>query len=213
MIRGEPGPETAAHAGWDLLGQEPPQVRALPVTEVAVVLPRSREPQREVHLDNCERDRVPVVLRPSGGGAVVLAPGMVTVSALAPLFGPRSTAQLFARFCGVVADALAALGVPPLELRGVSDLCLGDRKLVGSSLRLMQHRVLFQASVLVDADLQLLDRYLPYPSRVPAYRQGRPHREFVTTLAQAGFPLTPEAVAAALERQFRHALATVAASG
>lgn len=213
VILGTTSPEIAAHAAWDLLSQTPPQVRALPVTELAVVLPRSRDPQREVFLDRCARDHVPVVVRPSGGGAVVLAPGMVTVSVLAPLTGPRHTGQLFARYCRWVAEALGELGVPRLTLRGVSDLCLGDRKVVGSSLRLLLHSVLFQASVLVDPDLELLDRYLPYPSRAPEYRRGRPHSEFVTTLAQEGFAVATEAVATALTRVFRRALASPDASG
>ncbi len=213
VVLGNPSEEIARHVAWDLLALPAPQVRALPARQVAVVLPRSREPQREVYLQACERDHVPVVRRPSGGGAVVLGPGVVTVSALAPLSGPRNTSQLFVRFCGLVSRALQRLGVPPLELRGVSDLCLGDRKLVGSSLRLLLHSVLFQASVLVEADLSLLDRYLPFPSRAPDYRQGRPHRDFVTTLAQAGFPITPEAVATALEHEFCAALASDGGSG
>lgn len=213
VVLGEPPLELAKHAAWDLLTLPAPQVRALPATQVAVVLPRSREPHREVYLERCERDHVPVVRRPSGGGAVVLAPGVVTVSVLAPLSGPRNSSQLFARFCGLVAQALQQLGVPRLELRGVSDLCLGDRKVVGSSLRLLLDTVLFQASVLVDADLSLLEHYLPFPSRAPDYRQGRSHRHFVTTLAQAGFPVKPEAVAAALEHEFRQALASGGGSG
>ncbi|MFN3412919.1 MAG: biotin/lipoate A/B protein ligase family protein [Thermoanaerobaculum sp.] len=213
VVLGDPSEEIARHLAWDLLTLPAPQVRALPVREVAVVLPRSRDPHREVYLQNCERDHVPVVRRPSGGGAVVLAPGVVTVSALAPLTGPRNTSQLFTRFCGLVSHALQRLEVPPLQLRGVSDLCLGDRKVVGSSLRLLLKTVLFQASVLVDADLSLLDRYLPFPSRAPDYREGRPHRDFVTTLAKAGFPRQPEVVAAALEHEFRQALASDGGSG
>lgn len=213
VVLGNPSEEIAQHVAWDLVMLPAPQVRALPATEVAVVLPRSREPQREVFLKACERDHVPVVRRPSGGGAVVLGPGVVTVSALAPLSGPRNTSQLFVRFCDLVSRALQRLDVPTLQLRGVSDLCLGDRKVVGSSLRLLLNSVLFQASVLVDADLLLLERYLPFPSRAPDYRQGRPHREFVTTLAQAGFPIAPEAVAAALKHEFCQALASDGGSG
>ncbi len=213
VVLGKPSLAIERHVAWDLLTLPAPQVRALPVTEVAVVLPRSREPRREVYLERCERDHVPVVRRPSGGGAVVLAPGVVTVSALAPRTGAQHTSQLFTRFGGLVAQALQQLGVPRLELRGVSDLCLGDRKVVGCSLRLLLHTVLFQASVLVDADLSLLERYLPFPSRAPAYRQGRPHRDFVTTLALVGYPRRAEDVARALHEVFRAALASGEGSG
>ncbi|MGC8917458.1 MAG: lipoate--protein ligase family protein [Thermoanaerobaculum sp.] len=213
VVSGTPGPDVARHVAWDLLSLPPPQLRVLPVSSVAVVLPRSRDPGREVFLDRCARDGVPVVRRPSGGGAVVLAPGVVTLSALAPLQGPRHVPALFARFCGLVVQGLEDLGVPPLRLQGVSDLCLGDRKVVGSSLRLLAHAVLFQASVLVSVNVALLERYLPLPSRAPDYRKGRPHREFVTTLEAAGFSLTPAEVEAGLRARFLQTLASDPASG
>lgn len=208
LVCGQASPELAAHLAWDLLDLPPPQVRALPVQLLAVVLPYSRQPQREVYLDRCVAEGVPVVRRPSGGGAVLLAPGVVTLSALAPLTGGRSVEKLFARFCFLLADGLAAGGVSGLTRRGVSDLCLGDRKVIGTALRLLQERVLFQASVLVDANLELIERYLPYPSRAPAYRGGRSHSQFLTTLRAAGHAWSCGQVAEALAACFARALAS-----
>lgn len=196
-----PSPHALALAGVDLPALAPPVVRVSPVREVVVVLPRSRRPEAEVHLANCERDGVPVVFRPSGGGAVVLSPGVVAMSLLAPRedSGPFPDPH-FARFGSLVAAALAACGVTGITQRGVSDLCLGERKLAGSALRLWRGRVLYQVSVLVNPDLTLMDRYLPMPSRQPAYRRHRPHREFVTTLREAGSSLSAEQVAEVLRR-------------
>jgi len=192
-----PSEHVLALAGLPLAGAPPPRVEALAAREVAVVLSRSRDAAREVRLDACRRDRVAVVVRPSGGGAVVLAPGVVVASALHLADGGFPD-RYFARFCAAAAAALAACGVAPTARLGVSDLCLGDRKIAGTSLRLWRERVLFQISVLVDPDLALLDRYLAEPSRAPAYRAGRPHREFVTSLREAGFAVRREALAAAL---------------
>lgn len=208
LVGGQASPELAAHLAWDLLELSPPQVRVLAVQQLAVVLPYSRQPQREVYLERCAADGVPVVRRPSGGGAVLLAPGVVTLSALAPLTGSRSVEKLFARFCGWLTDGLAACGVAGLSMQGVSDLCLGDRKVVGTALRLLRDRVLFQASVLVDASLELIERYLPYPSRAPAYRAGRSHSQFLTTLAAAGYAVSCGQVAEALAARFVRALAS-----
>ncbi len=163
-------------------------VRVEEAREIVVVLSRSRDPEREVFLDRCRADGVAVVVRPSGGGAVVLAPGVVAASVVV-VADPRVRfpEPYFRSFCGAVGGALATCGVVGLEVRGTSDLTLGDRKVAGSSLRLWQGWVLFQVSVLVDADVGMLERYLRAPSREPAYRQGRPHREFVITLRAAGF--------------------------
>ena len=190
-----------ALAGVDLVPAAAPVVRVEEAREVVVVLSRSRDPEREVFLSRCREDGVPVVVRPSGGGAVVLAPGVVAASLVAPA-DPRVRfpEPYFRRYCGVVAEALAVCGVVGLEIRGISDLTVGERKVAGSSLRLWQGWVLFQVSVLVDADVSLLERYLRAPSREPPYRRGRPHREFVVTLRGAGLPVACAHIVEALRR-------------
>ena len=194
-----PTAHALALAGTDLPDARPPIVRVEEAREVVVVLSRSRDPRCEVFLERCAADRVPVVVRPSGGGAVVLAPGIVAASVLRSAGGgDRFPEPHFRRLCGAAAEALVACGVAGVAMRGVSDLCIGERKVAGSSIRLAGGNVLFQISVLVAPDLGLLERYLRHPSREPDYRRGRPHREFVTSLREAGFSVAPSRVAAAL---------------
>ena len=196
---GAPSPHAFSLAGTDLLAVPPPLVRVEEAREVVVVTSRSRDPGREIFLARCCRDGVAVVIRPTGGGAVVLGPGVVAASVVrhaAPL--GHFPEPYFHVYCGLVAGALSACSVPGVEMRGTSDLCLGDSKIAGSSLRLWKDRALFQVSLLVDMDVALIDRYLRAPSREPAYRQGRPHREFVVTLREAGFAVTCGELIAAL---------------
>ena len=194
-----PSPHALSLAGVDLPAAAPPLVRSEAAAETVVVLSRSRDPRREIDLDACAHDRVPVVVRPSGGGAVVLSRGVVAASVLAAA-DPRERFQefYFRRYCAAVAAVLQACGAAGVAMDGVSDLRLGDRKVAGSSLRLWGEKVLFQVSVLVCPDLALMERYLRHPSREPAYRRGRPHREFVTTLAEAAGRTDAERVAALL---------------
>jgi lipoate-protein ligase A len=203
-----PSRHLASVAGLDLESLSPPVLRVEAVRELGVVLSRGRAPGQELFLERCWRDRVPVVVRPSGGGAVVLTPGVVAASLLdhadpsEPFPGPY-----FCRYCAQVKEALNGCGVTGISVRGTSDLCLGERKIAGSSLRLWQGRVLFQVAVLVDADIALLERYLRMPSRQPAYRRGRSHREFVTTLALEGHTVSAQEVAAALRTTLAAGLA------
>ncbi len=194
-----PSRHLASVAGLDLLSVPPPAVRAEAVRELAVVLSRGRDPDREVYLERCRRDRVPVLVRPSGGGAVVVAPGIAVASVLDYADPGKHFPQTYFRhFCARVIEGLASCGVAGMGVRGTSDLCLAERKIAGSSLRLWQGRVLFQVAVLVEADLGLLERYLRMPSREPPYRRGRSHRDFVTSLRSEGFGVGTEDVAAAL---------------
>jgi lipoate-protein ligase A len=137
---------------------------------------------------------------------------MVTLSALAPLALGRQVDRLFNFFCSWVVKGLQLLGVRELSLEGVSDLCVAERKVVGTALRLLRDKVLFQASVLVDPPLALLPRYLPYPSRAPAYRKGRSHLDFVTSLKELGYTLTPQGVAEGLSFAFHRALGNLSAN-
>lgn len=205
--RTAPSSHAISLAGQDLVSQEPPILRVDQVREVVVVLPRSRDPEREVFLDRCRAERIPVVVRPSGGGAVVLAPGVVAASLLvAKPPGDTFPERHFRRYCGAVAAALTRAGAREVAVRGVSDLALGDRKVAGSALRLWRGRTLFQISLLVDPDVELFERYLAMPSRVPDYRNGRRHRDFVTTLHAAGLDLSRSGAADLLG----HALAPFA---
>jgi lipoate-protein ligase A len=194
-----PSPHALALAGVDLVSARAPLVRVEEAREVVVVLSRSRDPEREVFLGHCREDGVPVVVRPSGGGAVVLAPGVAASSVVAPADPHgRFPEPYFRRFCGASVGALEACGAAGVVVRGVSDLALGERKVAGSSLRLWEGWVLFQLSVLVDVDVSLLERYLRAPSREPAYRRGRAHRDFVTTLRAEGVIASGSQVVAAL---------------
>jgi lipoate---protein ligase len=199
-------PEPSAHAlklaGRHLVDADPPRVEACEAGELVVVISHSRDPEREIRLERCRRDGVSVVQRPSGGGAVVLMPGVVVLSALYEATGSLFPEPHFAHCCSAVTAALSRCGVTGVVRRGVSDLCLGDRKIAGTSLRLWRSRALFQAAILVDADVGLIGRYLAVPTRAPEYRAGRDHPDFVVTLRAAGFAATPAAVVAALHDLF-----------
>jgi lipoate-protein ligase A len=200
-VQGGLSAHTAALAGLDLFAAGSPAVRAQIARERVVVLSRSRSPGREVHLQHCRDDGVSVVIRPSGGGAVVLGPGVVVATIIAPISATHLPEPHFRRFCSAAQRAFLTLGVRDPSIRGVSDICVGDRKIAGSSLRIWGGLVLYQIAILVDLDLALLERYLPHPSREPTYRAQRPHREFVCNLRTLGLPATPKEICAAIAEE------------
>jgi len=165
-----------------------------------VVLGRSNQAERECDLETCRALGVPVVQRRGGGGAVVLLPGMVVVTLAGPTGESRDAGKLFCRVNKHLAALIEGLGVPALAHRGVSDLCLGERKILGCSLAFSRGFALYQGCLLVDCELGAIERCLRHPSREPAYRAGRSHGDFLTTLRRAGSKLSVEDVRAGLER-------------
>jgi len=172
---------------------------------LAVVLGRgNEEAEQSVFADRVRTDGVPVYRRPSGGEAVVLSPGTVAVSAVHRSALQASSRSYFHVFNEAVRAALAELGVADVSHRGISDLALGDRKIMGSSIHRNRHRVFYHAVLNLALNTDAMEAYLRPPARQPDYRLGRPHREFVTSLSAAGFPFSAETITTALTRAFQN---------
>lgn len=192
------------------LTQPLPWVCAYAQKRTEVVHGPSCDPAREIHLDQCRADSVPVVARRGGGGTVVLAPGMVVVGAV----GARRDNEIRSVY-RLVQDAIARVlekaGVQ-VSQRGISDLAVDGRKVAGSSLYLPRepHVYFYQCSLLVHGDLAVLDRYLAHPPREPDYREGRGHGTFCTTLRDAGCKLDAVGIALLLERELSREIAGAA---
>ena len=206
---------TVAPARWDddlieaCLDRGQSGVRAWEAPSVWVVLGRGNRPEQEVHLDRCARDGVPVLRRRGGGGAVVLAPGCLVLSLARPLPDPLRAAERMARTVGILGEVLGRITGLDLAVRGTGDLCVGERKVLGSSAFSRRGVFFYQASLLVSMDLGLVDRYLRHPSREPDYRRGRPHGAFLATLAGAGSPVDIGPCRAALEDGMRERLGEI----
>jgi lipoate-protein ligase A len=159
--------------------------------------------EQDVITEQAERDAVPVMRRRGGGGTVVLSPGQVVLALVAEVASPFQNLKYFRAINHWFRLALQTLGVTGVEDRGISDLAIRDKKILGTSLYRRRRILFYQASLLVDNDLALFDRYLRFPSRVPDYREGRDHLEFCTNLRLEGYSLSVGDVAAGLEAVVR----------
>ncbi|MCD4782307.1 MAG: lipoate--protein ligase family protein [Candidatus Eremiobacteraeota bacterium] len=151
-----------------------------------VVIGRGSREGNEIFRENCDRDGVPVFRRKTGGGAVVLSPGMLVFS-LAKRVGKEFHIREYAKQVNdIVIEFFLDIGVSGLSTCGISDVCMGNRKIMGSGMYRRKKILFFQGSMLVDPDLSLMDRYLKIPPKQPEYRKERTHRDFVTTLRKEG---------------------------
>ena len=126
---------------------------------------------------------------------------MVIVVVVGARVPSGSIPGIYERVHRPICDLLYACAGLRLMHEGISDLALEGRKVCGSSLYLCRTPALFcyQSSLMVDNDLSLIDRYLLHPPREPAYRAGRAHAQFCTSLRSGGAALTARMVASLLE--------------
>lgn len=178
-----------------------PDVMVYPFHETAVVLGRGSDPELELYVDAIHEDGIAVYRRKGGGCSVVLDPGNVI---LAFSFSNRknfSIHQLFALCSKHVIKTLQQCELPKIEQKGISDLAIGNQKIGGACLYLSKQTVLYSITLLVDANIDSIEKYLRYPPREPDYRKGRSHRDFVTTLLHVNPSLDYQEILTALKAE------------
>jgi lipoate-protein ligase A len=156
--------------------------------DVAVVIGYGQTAGREVHMDRCRSEAVPVIRRRGGGGAVVLMPGVLCMTVAFMSQQSDSPYYFFNKINQFLIDTLSSrFGIQDLSLSGISDIAISGRKILGCSMFKSRNLYFYQGSLLVHPDLARIERYLQHPSREPDYRQGRGHGEFVTSLRGMGY--------------------------
>jgi lipoate-protein ligase A len=161
-----------------------------------VVVGRSSKIDIEVRRDVCRAENVPILRRTSGGAAIVAGPGcLMYAMVLSYKRHPqlRVLSQAHRHVLGLLTSALEPF-VHDVQCRGTSDMTLGEFKFSGNSARCRREHFLYHGTLLYDFPLELIERYLATPPRMPDYRHNRPHGRFVANL-----PLKVETIRQALQ--------------
>ena len=122
-----------------------------------VVIGKNQNAFAEVDIDALQRDGVYLARRITGGGAVYHDLGNVNFSFISAQSG--ETGLDFAKFTAPILKALASLGIHA-ELSGRNDLLLDGQKFSGNAQYSANGRTLHHGTLLFDADLTVLPRYL-----------------------------------------------------
>jgi len=192
VVRANPGGADDP-LGESILDLRQPAVRLFEPTSIAAVLGRHQDPHRELVVSALQTDGRPIYRRVAGGGAVVLAPGMLVVALRLPRQGMAVDAY-FTRVNAILTPVIQQQVPVAVATRGHGDLALREtdgveRKILGASLRQSRDHAYYLGVLLVDDATALMRRYLAFPSREPDYRQGRDHAAFCTHLGRYGLRL------------------------
>jgi len=168
--------------------------------ETVIVLGQSNTPERSLIFENVLRDGIPVTKRPTGGEAVILTPQMAVITVAREFPGIARSKDFFMEVNAMILDLLSDLGVRNYGTRGISDITIGHRKILGSSMHRRENRLVYHAVLNLSEDPSIFEKYLRHPSREPDYRQHRSHSDFVTSLKKEGYNIHYQVIAAILSR-------------
>lgn len=168
----------------------------------AVVLGRGNAAASEVNEQQCALDNIAILRRRGGGGTVLLGPGILVISLVKHVRHQFRIKEYFQQINECIIAALRSLDVQNLTQQGHSDICIGDRKILGSSMYRKKYVLFYTASLMISNNTTEIDRYLQYPSKEPDYRKGRSHSAFLTTLSREYPQLTVERVKVAVDNVF-----------
>lgn len=146
----------------------------------AIVMGISGKPEELINKELFNKNPVPIIRRFSGGGTVVVEENTVFVTFI------FEKAKLKIDTCPQKLLEWTLVHYKPL-FEGIdfrlaeNDYCIGNKKIGGNAQYFTKDRILHHTSFLWDWKPEMM-QLLSMPAKVPAYRQGRDHSDFVTAL-------------------------------
>ena len=131
-----------------------------------VLLGRSQEACRVADVDFCRRERIELVRRVTGGGAVFMSPRMLAWDVVVDRRSWGSgLADLSRVICGGIVRGLSRLGVPG-HFRPPNAIVIGERKVSGSSGYMEGRSAVLQGTLLIEDEAPTMAKALRIPETV-----------------------------------------------
>src|SRR5690606_9664742 len=113
--------------------------------ETIIVLGQSNSVESSICTEAVAAAPLRVTKRPSGGETVILTPATVAFTVARQFPAMIQFREFFRMVNGVVIDGLRELGVTSLGSKGISDITIGNRKILGSSMRKVGDKLVYHA--------------------------------------------------------------------
>lgn len=146
----------------------------------AIVMGISGDTVSHLDTDAVRRDQIPVIRRFSGGGTVIVDENTLFITfimAKEELDLPAFPEPILLWSAEIYSSAWQ---IPHFQLIE-NDYCIGEKKCGGNAQYIKKDRWLHHTSFLLNYSEHNMN-YLKLPAKRPAYRQSRPHHEFLTKL-------------------------------
>lgn len=143
-----------------------------------------------------------ILKRPSGGHTVVLSPKTLVIAVVVktPELSPK---QLFSQVNATTINALKGLKISNLNENGISDISIGDKKILGSSMHKNKNYLFYHAVLNVLEEPSFIAKLLAHPTSEPDYRKQRSHIDFMTNILTHNPLITIDLVEERLNQCFK----------
>ncbi len=159
-------------------------------SQTYIILGRSNSNIEDVLVNGTKSPEVKILKRPSGGEAVILSPKMLVIAIKMPLLKGYKPSFYFQKSNTLIIKSLQKLGVQNLHSKGISDISIGEKKILGSAIFKGSDFMFYHAMLNISEEISTISKYLKHPLREPDYRKGRQHSEFVTSLHKMGYNIS-----------------------
>lgn len=132
-----------------------------------VIIGRNQDLDKEVDVAYCRANGIDIVRRRSGGGCVYADLGNIMLSYITP---GTDVAAVFARFTGMVAKQLRAMGIDA-QPTGRNDIAVGGRKISGNAFYHLPGRSIVHGTMLYATDMTHMQKAIT-PSRAKLLSKG-----------------------------------------
>lgn len=167
-----------------------------------LILGRSNTAENSLVEELVLSDKIDVYQRPSGGEAVLLSENTLVVSCKFKIKNVLKTHEYFDKINKKIIKALENQNVKNLYQKGISDISINEKKILGSSIYRKSDTVFYHAVINISEDIDNIQKYLKHPRKEPDYRKGRDHKSFVTNLKDEGYNIDVEILRKDLQDMF-----------
>ena len=128
----------------------------------SVIIGKHQNPLKEVNLEYCKNNNIPIIRRVSGGGTVYHDLGNINYSFID--LGKQESLVNFAKYSQPILDVLINLGVDA-KLEGKSDLKINGFKFSGNASHVHRNKVLHHGTLLFKSELNILQKSIKITKR------------------------------------------------
>ena len=167
-----------------------------------IVLGASNNPEESLNIENVVVDNIPVYKRNSGGQSVVITPKTIIISVVLFNKNYSKPKEIFQIINTEIIKSLQKLGINDLFHKGISDITINEKKILGSAINKKKEKIFYHAMLNYDQNPDILECYLKHPKKEPDYRKGRSHKNFVTSITESGYDISMFEIIESLKNTF-----------